>query len=278
MSMHQPSSDLPILGCAIEQPHLATHLDWIRAHERDVEIQDFCEPETLSGDWRAAAEAIRRELGSYAGRLGLHGPFIGFNISSKDAEIAAIVARRLDRGLDIAAHLGASQMVIHSPFDGWDDHNFRAFPDKRATRIAHTVETLGPVVARAGALGIELVIENIEDRDPGARAALAQAFGAAHVRLSVDTGHANYAHHATGAPTPAAFIAAAGDSLGHVHLQDTDGFADHHWHPGEGNIAWAELFAALRPLSGRPRLIIEVNDLPGLRRGADHLIGLGLAR
>jgi sugar phosphate isomerase/epimerase len=272
------SDTAPLLGCAIELPHLPTHRDWIIESQRDLEIQDFCEPETLGDGWRETADAIRAQLKGHRGRLGTHGPFYGFNISSKDPEIIQVIRRRFDRGLDIAAHLGATQMVIHSPFDGWDDHNMRAYPEQLDKRIARVVDNLAPTVRRAEGLGVEVVIENIEDRDPSARRRLAEAFGTQAVKVSIDTGHANYAHHATGAPTPSAFVTAAGDALAHVHLQDTDGFADHHWHPGEGNIAWREVFAELGKIGSGPRLIIEVNDLPGLRKGADWLIDKGLAR
>jgi sugar phosphate isomerase/epimerase len=63
-----------------------------------------------------------------------------------------------------------------------------------------------------------------------------------------------------------------------VHLQDTDGHADRHWKPGEGNISWVEVFRALARLSSNPRLILELRHKEDIRAGADHLIGLGLAQ
>ncbi len=270
--------DPPLLGCATELPFLAMHRDWIVGSQRDLEIQDFCEPGVLDGDWRALVDANLKLLDGYRGRLGVHGPFWGFVIDCRDSEVLKAMRARLDLGLEVCARLGATQMVVHSPFDAWADHNFRAYPEERGKAIARTVENMAPVVARAAALGVELVIENIQDRDPAARAELAAAFGSPLVRLSIDTGHANYAHRVTGAPPPAAFVKAAGEALAHMHLQDTDGFADHHWHPGEGDIAWADVFAELSRLQARPRLIIEVKDFAGLRKGADWLTGRGLAR
>jgi sugar phosphate isomerase/epimerase len=97
------------------------------------------------------------------------------------------------------------------------------------------------------------------------------------VRVSLDTGHANYAHLSTGGPPIDYYVHAAGDLLHHVHLQDTDGYADRHWNPGEGNVPWREVFRALGRLSSNPRLILEVIDKSSLRAGADHLIALSLA-
>ena len=73
------------------------------------------------------------------------------------------------------------------------------------------------------------------------------------------------------------YVEAAGDALAHVHLQDTDGYADRHWPPGEGNLSWRAIFRALGRLASRPRLIIEVRDQTNIRAGAAYLEMLGLA-
>ena len=80
--------------------------------------------------------------------------------------------------------------------------------------------------------------------------------------LSIDTGHANYAHGSTGGPPVDYFVHAAGDMLHHVHLQDTDGYADRHWNPGEGNVSWPAVFRALRGL--------RVRHFPNLVPGGDQ--------
>ena len=95
--------------------------------------------------------------------------------------------------------------------------------------------------------------------------------------VSIDTGHANYAHLSTGGPPVDYYVHAAGELLDHVHLQDTDGYADRHWNPGEGNVPWREFFRALARLNGKPRLILEVRNKDTVRVGADCLAGLGIA-
>ncbi|MBR7518030.1 TIM barrel protein, partial [Mycobacterium tuberculosis] len=92
-----------------------------------------------------------------------------------------------------------------------------------------THATLAPVVARAAETGVELVIENIEDKDPTDRVTLARTFDSPAVRVSLDTGHAHYAHGSTGAPPVDQYVTAAGNMLTHVHIQDADGYADRHW-------------------------------------------------
>ena len=276
--MDMAMTSLPVLGVALPLAGLTIHRDWILEKQRDLEIQDFWPGEVLNGDWRPMADAVKAELDGYTGRLGLHGPFWGFNIASKDPDVRAVVRKRMQQGLDVCAHLGATQMVIHSPYTTWDHNNLDMNPGARRDVIQRVHDAIGEAAKRAREMGVTLVIENIEDKDPHARVELARSFESEHVRVSIDTGHANYAHGSTGGPPVDYFVTAAGDMLHHVHLQDTDGHADRHWNPGEGNIRWKEVFKALSRLSSNPRLIIEVRNKEEARLGADYLAALGLAR
>lgn len=56
-----------------------------------------------------------------------------------------------------------------------------------------------------------------------------------------------------------------GAALGHVHLQDVDGYADRHWHPGEGRIHWSPVLRSIEAMTEAPHLILEV------RRNAQNL-------
>ena len=69
----------------------------------------------------------------------------------------------------------------------------------------------------------------------------------------------------------------AGARLGHVHLQDSDGYADRHWQLGQGTILWPSVFDAIRETGATPRLIIELRDKAGVIPSARHLAALGLA-
>jgi sugar phosphate isomerase/epimerase len=271
------SAVLPVLGAALNVNTIPAHRDWLLERQRDLEIQDFIHSALLDGDWRATAQRIKALLDGHTGRRGIHGPFFGFKIDSPDPLIRQIVTRRLLQGLDAAEVLGATHMVIHSPYTTWDHNNLDMFPDARANIIERVQATLREVIARAENIGCDIVIENIEDKDPHDRVELAMALGSARARVSLDTGHANYAHQSTGAPPVDYYVEAAGDMLAHVHLQDSDGYADRHWAPGEGNIRWSALFRALARLGSKPRLILELRNHDHIPAGAAHLVALGLA-
>ena len=181
--------------------------------------------------------------------------------------------------LDVCAELKADQMVVHSPVTSWDKPNHAVFPEHKLWQIACATNLMKPVVARAAEYGVTLVLENVEDIDPAARVNLARELNAGKdtVKVSLDTGHALDAHKTTGAPPVDAYVSTAGAELRHIHLQDADGYADRHWHPGDGQLNWRALFPAIARLPQTPRLIIEVRDQAGVRRGVDDLRAAGLA-
>ncbi|MEM8665671.1 MAG: TIM barrel protein, partial [Pseudomonadota bacterium] len=189
--------------------------------------------------------------------------------------------------LDVVEALAMREphIVIHAPGSIWDYHNTAVSPEAARLRTEAFVANVAPAATRAETVGATFVLENIQDPDPAMRRRLVEAVGSPALRLSLDTGHANYGHGRFGTPPPDAFVRDAGNALAHLHLQDTDGYADRHWALGEGNIAWPALFRALRTSTGlgnggadAPRLIIELADKAGLASSIAHLRALGVAQ
>ncbi|MDQ8732267.1 sugar phosphate isomerase/epimerase family protein [Bradyrhizobium sp. LHD-71] len=272
-----PAPAKPVLGAALSTASLSAHREWLLSRPRDLELQDFFRSDVLDGDWQDVAARLKKSLDGFEGRLGIHGPFWGFKIDSHDPLVRNAVRTRMLQGLEAAEAVGATQMVIHSPYTTWDHNNLDLYPGNREASIERVQATLSEVIRRAEQIGCELVIENIEDKDPHERVRLAKALNSKNVRVSLDTGHAHYAYTSTGAPPVDYYVDAAGDMLTHVHIQDSDGYADRHWAPGEGTIRWGAVFRALGQLTSNPRLIIELRDHGTVLAGARHLTELGLA-
>ncbi len=270
--------DLPILGAALAIKELDAHRDWLLEAPRDLELQSFHDAEVLNGDWRPLVDRALKVLDGHQGRLGIHGPFWGFSIASQDVDIRAIVTRRMMQALDVCEALKGTHVVIHSPYTTWGFNNMDGHLTERDKIFDLVHQTLAPALARAEDTGITFVLENIEDIDPMDRYRLCEALGWQALELSVDTGHAQYAHGSTGAGPVDYFIRLAGARLGHVHLQDADGHADRHWQIGHGNILWPSVFAAIAQTGAAPRLILELRDKAGVLPSAHYLAGLGLAQ
>jgi len=265
------------IGAALMVADLEVHRDWLIEGQRDLELQDFFNWANLGDAAQDLVAKAKPVLRGYTGRLGIHGPFYDLPLDCHDPEIREVVQKRLSQAMDVAAALGATQMVLHSPYTTWDHNNQNMDQSARRDRIDRVHQTLHPIVERAKAHGVELVIENIEDKDPMDRVKLAESFASEYVRVSVDTGHAHYAHGSTGAPPVDYFIRAAGDLLGHVHLQDADGYADRHWRPGKGTVNWHAVFDALVDSAPQARLLLEVHNSRDVLPGFEYLCALGLA-
>ncbi len=278
-------AQLPLpIGTALYVADLPTYRDWLIEGQRDLEVQDFLFPEVLLGDWKDRVAQAKAHLDGFEGRLGIHGPFYDLALDIKDPELTPILSRRMVTAVEAAASLGATQMVVHSPYKTWDWFNFGNDPRTGNTpsaaeaMIERVHANLGAAVRLAETEGITLVIENIEDIEPSWRRDLAASFGSDSVRISIDTGHAHYAHCATRAAPVDYFVTDAGAMLAHVHLQDADGFADRHWPPGRGTVNWHAVFRAIAALPQLPHLVLELRDPADIPAAMAYLTGEGLAR
>jgi sugar phosphate isomerase/epimerase len=271
------------IGAALNVSDLPRYRDWLIAGQRDLEIQDFYANDVLLGDWEGLAATAKATLDGFEGRLGIHGPFVNVPMNCNDVELMPIITQRYLTGLKAAIAVGASQMVVHSPFSIWDDKNYGDkpgwgnAPSLKDSIIAACHEVMAPVVKQAEDYGVTLVIENCDDISPLDRLDLARSFSSAAVKVSIDTGHAHNAHCAQGAVPVDYFVVAAGEWLAHVHLQDTDGFADRHWAPGRGTINWPSVFEALAASPADPHLVLELRDRDHIPAAMDYLTGAGLA-
>lgn len=272
------SHALPIVGAALPVHRLADFRDWLFEKNRDLELQTFHAPDVLDGNWRELADQVRSVMNGFEGRIGMHGPFWGFDICSKDPAIREVVTRRMMQALDICDAIAARQMVIHSPYNPWMYANAMNYADGDAWVFETTHATLGSVVQHAEDQGVVIVIENIGDVDVDARVTLAQSFDSPSVKVSVDTGHAHLSHGTQRAYPVDYYIKAAGNMLQHVHLQDADGWADRHWAIGEGNILWHSVFRAIAELDSAPHLVLELRDHDRIPASMRYLEEAGLAQ
>lgn len=269
---------LPVIGAAVPLREMDALRPWLFEADRPIEIQDFVGPDVIAGDVSALVADWKKALDGHKGPRGIHGPFFGLDLSNPDEDIRAVIQKRLITGVDIAARLGADVMVVHSPFNFWHTLNYTNYRYLREALMDACAACMMPVLARAADEGVTVVLENIDDTAPADRRDLVQRLDHPRFRLSIDTGHADLAHSNYGAPPVVDFLAHAGDLLAHVHLQDVDGHADRHWHPGDGRIAWRPVMTHLAAMAAPARLILEVrHNLHRLPATAAMLEGLARA-
>jgi sugar phosphate isomerase/epimerase len=256
---------------------LRANLDWLLSEQRDLEIQDIYWPEVLDGNWRGLAREIQTQLDGYTGRVGIHGPWMGLTMEAYDPKVRTLVQERYVQGLEFAAELGATHMVVHSPFVFTGIPFLPNRPQMDQAQIFQVIrETLVVPLRFAQQIGCTIVVENDFDRSPGLLVALINSIDSPHLRLSLDIGHAYVSYHLNHAPPVDYWIQEAGALLAHVHIHDNDGYFDRHWVPGSGNVNWRAVFAALNRLERQPRLLLEV-DADEVQNAAEWFKATGLA-
>lgn len=270
---------LPIpIGAALQIADLPIYRDWLLANQRDLEIQNFYDSNLLDEDWRPQIQEAKSLLDGYTGRLGIHGPTEGLPLIAFDRRVRQLVQDRLKQALDVCAELGATHMVLHSPFDCFGHpqmiHTWSQGLQEELD-LAHA--TLDEIVPLAAQLACPIMIEVSYDTAITPLLTLVRSFDSPFVRLSIDTGHALIMHQ-FGGPMPDQWVREGGDLVGHLHLQDVDGHLDRHWPPGMGNVNWQAVFAALSELDHLPRLLLELRDPGKLAQAMNFLSGLGLAK
>ncbi len=270
------------IGAALKIDAVAAHRDWLFGDERDLEIQDFTFAEVYREGWQATVDRAKAAIDGFEGRLGVHGPFIGLDIACADPDTAEVIGKRYTEAVEAAAALGATQMVIHSPFNNWHEYNrfnfiqpgFSSVVEKVAADVTNV---MGPALKLGEEHGVQMVLENIQDITPQIRREMVEIIDSPALALSIDTGHAQIAQRASDAPPVDVYVRDAGNMLKHVHLQDTDGYADRHWAPGEGHIEWIEVFRALSTLESAPHLVLELKRHEDIPAGFAYLQSIGAA-
>jgi hypothetical protein len=87
--------DLPRLGACVYLNEIATVPglgSFLFDTPRDIEIRDFTNLGALTnGRAEALAERARAVLAKHKGRIGIHGPFLGFGIDMPDPDLRKVV-------------------------------------------------------------------------------------------------------------------------------------------------------------------------------------------
>ncbi len=266
-----PQTTPPVIGASLSIAELPLHLNWLVANQRDLELWDPARPDFLVNGWRNAAAKTRLLLAGYPGRISIHGPYQSLTLFAHDPLIAAVVADRLRCALYFAAEIGATQIVIHSPFTTFGSPYITyGNPEQKQQELNLAMTVLGQLLPFAQEIGCAFVIENIYDTNPELLLELVAGFHSPGVRMSLDVGHA-FITQQMGGPPPDHWIRAAAPFLAHVHLHDTDGQADRHWPVGHGNIKWRGIFAELGRMNNLPRLILEMKQTGDIERSTEWL-------
>jgi len=180
---------------------------------------------------------------------GAYGP--GRNLVSDDPAERAATAAYVRTLIAAAARLGSP--VVGGPAYGAVGKTPATDPADRQRQRDLAAAELRPLAAYAGERGVRLALEPLNRFETDLinvveqGLALVEAVGSQHLGLHLDTFHMHLEERDSGAA-----IRAAGDRLFHFHACENDRGA-----PGRGQVAWAEIVAALADVGYAGPVVIE---------------------
>lgn len=157
----------------------------------------------------------------------------------------------IGRSIETAGALGAKYMVLHPIF-----RENGADIDDEDTFIRVNADAVKPWLPLARDSGVVILSENLlwgASRDPRIVARLAEAVGSEQFGWCFDTGHANIFGYG-----PAVLAECVVPPLS-LHLQDNNGGGDEHLIPGDGNIDWDGMAAALKAAGYAGDCVLEAH-------------------
>lgn len=254
--MHEGTdvADQILLGTV--QHNFSSCLQLALDHGLGLEVQTFAFPDVLSGRWRDLLMTYRRAgLDQLSGPLAVHGAFMNMAPGSPDPLIRDVTLRRTYEGLEIAATLGAQNIVFHANFIGSIRH-----PVYRAGWTQRSIEFWGEVVTQAAADNLIITLENMWEPDPALLVNIIQAIDSPYLRACLDVAHTSLFSEVPFAD----WLAALEPYLVHAHVNNHDGRIDLHQALPDGVLDYAPILAALRALPVPPTITLEMNTVQAM--------------
>lgn len=170
--------------------------------------------------------------------LVVHLPFGGVDIGAPLEYVREGSLRELKLSVELAADLGAEKAAVHA------DTAVRPEIWNRQPVFENVCTALADLHAHGQRHGVDVCAENV----PGPFVSI-ETFPAlldrTGVPMALDTGHARASGYDDA--EVADFVAAHGDAIAHVHLNDTRGDGDEHLPVGMGTVDFASILGALPP-------------------------------
>lgn len=207
-----------------------------------------------------ASAAERREIAVHAQELGLSLTMAcalraDADVSSADSAVHRAGIELLKSDIDLAAEMGAE--ALGGILTGVSKHFPPGIEYEREKVLENSIRGLKEVAVHAGEKGIALGLE-VANRfetplvNTAAEALrVVQAIGHPSIGVHLDTFHMNIEEADSGKA-----IELAGDRLIHFHVCENNRAL-----PGQGQVPWKKIFAALKKIGYKGRIVIE--SLPG---------------
>ncbi|MFH1609184.1 MAG: sugar phosphate isomerase/epimerase family protein [Candidatus Bipolaricaulota bacterium] len=192
----------------------------------------------------------------------VHAPIYGVNLASPIRSLAAASLGEVVQTVDLAAEVGSRLVIVHP---GHVDEDYLALDGEWDLAWRRFLFAIEVVLARARRHGVRLAVENKQRgrgwdmvHTPEEHARVLDRFP--ELGACLDFGHL---HTVDG--DLAAYVAALGERLVHVHLHDNHGEQDEHLALGRGTVPWEDALTALEERGYGGTIVLEIPEPGALR-------------
>ena len=196
----------------------------------------------------------------------MHGAFYDAFYTSIDPLICEVAKKRFLQSLQAASFHSIDRVVFHSAYrkfiDGFSKDAVENFLKTSIDFWKRFEENIPD--------GMTIYIENVEDECPETFVRLIEGISSPKIRCCFDIGHA----FCNSSVPINKWIHVLGSHIGHVHLSDNDGDADHHLPLGRGAIPLVSAIHEICKYAGQDTPFVLECDVP---ESVGWLKGMGLA-
>ena len=254
------------------QRDITRHYELAQAHGVGLELQVYgYDTDLLDSGWRELLDQHKALLRGFEGDLAIHGAFIDMAPASPDRRIVAVTRERFMLNLDIAAELGARNVVFHAQFLPQVYRPVVDGPDYRYSWTEGQVEFWGPMAEEAAKRGVVIVLENMWEPEPDIIGDILDRVNSPNLGACLDVGHVRLF---TDYVPLEMWIERLSHRLVHCHMNNHRGSYDEHLSLDfcGGVIDYKrDVLPLLRALPNQPSLVLEMDDLEYLECSLRYL-------
>ena len=257
---------------ATYQRDITRHYELAQAHGAGLELQVYgYDTDLLDHGWRKVLDQHKALLRDFEGELAIHGAFLDMSPASADQRVVALTRERFMLDLDIAAELGARNVVFHTQFLPQVYRPVIGGPDYRLSWTEGQVKFWSTMVGEAADREVVIALENMWEPAPSIIGDVLDQVDSPQLGACLDVGHVYLFSDYLPLKT---WIDQIGHRLVHCHLNNHRGSFDEHLAldlPG-GVIDYdRDILPLLRALPSQPTLVLEMDEIEYLESSLHYL-------
>lgn len=208
-----------------------------------IEIAEYCTAWNMDDGFLETDPLVRKKVEGISHRI-LHAPFNELFPCAVDRKARRLAAERYRQAIALAKDYHAQKVVIHGGFNKWV--YYPVWYVEQSILFWKQFLEEDP--------GVEIVLENVLEEDPGWLLDIVKGVENPRLRLCLDVGHVN----AYSKIPVTQWLESCGSHISHLHIHNNDGSWDTHSALHQGSVPMKELLQRCRSLCPEATITLEL--------------------